>query len=77
LPWKVTGSSIVDADGRLVCVLAGRLLKEPRWTCLLATAPELYDLLCELDAYLETVLPTALPDQALLDRLQAAFDKFG
>jgi hypothetical protein len=75
-PWRITGSSIVDAKGRLICVFANRLLGESRWARLLAEAPELYDLLCEFDIYLETAEPTALPDQEFLDRLQAVFDKF-
>jgi hypothetical protein len=73
-PWTITGSSIVDAEGRLVCVLAGRLLGEPRWARLLADAPELYDLLCEFFLYLETA--EVRPDREFLDRMDAVFDKF-
>ena len=69
-PWKVTGSSIVDADGHLVVVLAQRLMQQRHIIAALARAPEMFDMLQAVEGWMRTQ-----PEPALLNQIRAVLDR--
>jgi hypothetical protein len=75
IPWKTTRSSVVDADGQLVCTIARRLLWEPRWAALISVAPQLYDAFCLIED--DNNMLTALSDEVrtLFDEARTAIGK--
>jgi hypothetical protein len=77
LPWKISGTTIVDATDRLVVLLAGRLTKHPEILAKVAAACEMHEALKAAETYLIRI-PLAramIDDRDVLALVQSALQR--
>jgi hypothetical protein len=70
-PWKLLGSSVFDAEDKLVVVLAGRLTAQRVITTAISLVPEMHDTLLAVERHLTLEGGST----ALLDEIRALLDK--